>query len=256
MISVGLLQADIVPHAVEQNLLHYEEFLAENIIQSVDLLVLPEMFCCGFSPQLRQEAEKSQHLGMDFLRRMANQYSTEVVASLPILEEGKLYNRLVWMSPQGVRGCYDKRHLFFGDEQQLCTPGTTRTIVESFGYRFLPLICYDVRFPVWSRNLYKEGAYDYDGLIYVANFPAPRERVLQQLAVARAIENQAFTIVVNRVGKDGNGFYHAGGTMIIDPEGQILISAEPGREQLLQWNLDLSVLQNIRQRMPIAAQWD
>lgn len=256
MVTVGLVQADIVPHAVERNLRHYAEMLERGLTKPVDLLVFPEMFACGFSSALREEACAWSAQCRDFLQRTARQHNANVVASLPIVEQDKVFNRLFWYAPEGLLGQYDKKHLFFGDEQAICTAGQCRTIISALGYRFLPLICYDVRFPVWSRNRYENGCYAYDCLVYVANFPAPREEILQQLAAARAIENQTYAIVVNRVGVDGNGFPHAGGTAIFDYEGRKVAAAAQNQEQILIAELDFEKLQTFRKRIPIAKQWD
>lgn len=256
MVTVGLVQADIVPHAVEHNLRHYAEMLERELTKPVDLLVFPEMFACGFSSALREEACAWSAQCQDFLQQTARQQNANVVASLPIVEHDQVFNRLHWYSPEGFLGQYDKKHLFFGDEQALCTAGQSRTIISTLGYRFLPLICYDVRFPVWSRNHYDNGQYAYDCLVYVANFPAPREKILQQLAAARAIENQAYAIVVNRVGVDGNGFPHVGGTAVFDYKGRKVAAAAQNQEQILIVELDFEKLQTFRERIPIAKQWD
>lgn len=256
MISVGLIQSNIVPHQVSENLGHYASFLEAQISKPVQLLVFPETFSCGFSSALKEEAEMMSGKSVQFLQETALKYSTEVVASVPILEDGKVFNRLVWCSPTGIRGCYDKRHLFMGDEAQQCEPGIRRTIIEALGYKFLPLICYDVRYPMWSRNHYAEGRYEYDVLIYIANFPSPREEVLKKLAVARAIENQAYVLVVNRVGQDGNGLHHAGGTAVINPLGEVLCAAPDHQEAFLQFDLNLDDLSKMRTRFAVAKQWD
>ena len=256
MISVGLIQADIVPHALEDNFQHYAQLLSKNISKPIDLLVFPEMFACGFSPDLQREGELMGGPSTQFLLSIANQYQADVVASIPICEEGNLYNRLLWISPEGIRGQYDKKHLFLGEEFKNCTAGDKRTIIETMGYKFLPLICFDVRFPKWSRNDVKDNTFAYDCLIYIANFPAPREQILIKLAQARAIENQAFVITVNRIGTDGCGFHHQGGTTIISPEGEILAQAENSQEQVLLFDLDLSSLKELRQRFLVADQWD
>lgn len=256
MISVGLIQSDIIPHKVSENLEHYASLLEEKITKPVQLLVFPEMFSCGFSALLKEETETMSGKSMQFLQETAIRYSAEVVASLPVMDGGKVLNRLVWCSPTGLRGCYDKHHLFLGDEERLCQAGTDRTIIEALGYRFLPLICYDVRFPVWSRNRCQEGRYEYDVLIYIANFPSPREEILRKLAVARAIENQAYVLVVNRVGQDGNQLRHSGGTAVISPNGEVLCAAADSQEAFLQYDLKLEDLSKLRARFPVAKQWD
>ena len=256
MVTVALIQSDIQPHNVEANLNHYEGLLKDKIQAPVELLVFPEMFNCGFSTSLNQYAETMKGNGVAFLQKIAQHYRCDVVASLPIRNGDKVFNRLVWMSPDGILGWYDKRHLFLGIEQKICSAGTERTIVESLGQRWLPLICYDVRFPNWSRNHFIDNKFEYDCLIYTCNFPEPREQVLLKLAMARAIENQAYVLVVNRIGRNGEGLLHAGGTAIISPQGEILAQAAFHQEEVLTCSLDFDVLRQLRKSFPVWKQWD
>lgn len=251
MITIGLVQSDIRPGAVAENLAHYEEMLQQQLTGPVQLLVFPEMFACGFGPDLGAYADADGGQSLAFLQRVARQYGCETVGTVPVRERGNLYNRLHWVTAEGLRATYDKCHLFFGEERMQCTPGTQRTIVETFGYRFLPLICFDVRFPEWSRNHCVEGVSEYDCLLYTANFPAPREEVLLRLAAARAIENQAYVAVVNRIGADGDGFAHRGGTAVFDPEGNMIASAALDREQIVTATLPLNTLASLRKRFPV-----
>jgi len=251
MVTIGLVQSDIKPGAVTENLAHYEELLRQQLTTPVQLLVFPEMFACGFGPDLEAYADADNGQSVAFLQHIACEYGCEVVGTRLRKEHGRLYNQLVWMTAEGVRGTYDKRHLFLGVEREQCTPGTERTLVEAFGYRFLPLICFDVRFPEWSRNHCAEGVFDYDCLFYAANFPAPRQEALLRLAAARAIENQAYVAVVNRIGLNGNGHNHRGGTAVFDPEGNILTAAELDCEQVVTATLPLNTLASLRKRFPV-----
>lgn len=256
MVTVALIQSDIRPHDVEDNLTHYEVLLKDKIQEPVDLIVFPEMFNCGFSADFDQHAEPMEGRSVTFLQKMAQRYNCDAVATLPIRDGEKIVNRLIWMSPDCVRGWYDKKHLFFGSEQRICISGDKLTIVESSGQRWLPLICYDVRFPVWSRNTVQDGQFLYDCLIYTANFPEPREQVLLKLATARAIENQAYVLVVNRIGYDGEGHAHAGGTAVISPQGEILAQTECHQEEVLMYSLDFESLRQYRASFPVSKQWD
>lgn len=256
MVTVALIQSDIRPHDIEDNLTHYEVLLKDKIQEPVDLIVFPEMFNCGFSADFDQHAESMEGRSVTFLQKMAQRYNCDAVATLPIRDGEKIFNRLIWMSPDCVRGWYDKKHLFFGSEQRICTSGDKLTIVESSGQRWLPLICYDVRFPVWSRNVVQDGQFLYDCLIYTANFPEPREQVLLKLATARAIENQAYVLVVNRIGYDGEGHAHAGGTAVISPQGEILAQTECHQEEVLMYSLDFESLRQYRASFPVSKQWD
>lgn len=254
MITVGLVQSNIKTNEVIANFKHYEEIIKRDLTKPVNLIVFPEMYTTGFSEDMYAEADPMNGRGTEFLIRTAQQFQCDVVASMPVLQDGKLYNRLVWMTQTRILGYYDKRHLFFGEDQ--FTAGTRKTIVETLGGRFLPLICYDVRFPEWSRNHYVNNKFDYDCLVYTANFPAPREEILMKLATARAIENQAYTLVVNRVGYDGKGLLHHGGTAAIDPNGHILAAADPDQEQMVIADLDFDALTALRKKFPVADQWE
>lgn len=256
MINIGLIQSDIHPENIEKNLQHYTTLLAQYDQHRFDLLIFPEAFATGFSCHIAKSAEQHSASCIRFLQQTAQQRSCDVVGSVFIQENGKIFNRLFWFSVEGLRGTYDKKHLFLGDELTSCTPGDKRTVIEMNGVRFLPLICYDIRFPKWSRNSLTNGKFDYDVLVYVTNFPAPREATLLKLAQARAIENQAFVLVVNRIGLDGSGITHNGGTSIIDPEGQILAAAAPHHEEILSFELYLSGLEALRKRFPVSQQWD
>ncbi len=253
MIKVGLVQTNIRPHAVVDNFHHYEELIARQLKVPVQLLVFPEMFTSGFEEDMMTTAKAMNGPSMEFLSQMARRLQCEVVATLPIVERGRLYNRLVWMSPTGMLGTYDKHHLFFGEE--MFTAGSERTIIETLGGRFLPLICFDVRFPEWSRNRVRDHQYEYDCLIYATNFPIPREEVLLKLAAARAIENQAYTLVVNRVGSDGRGTEYRGGTAVFSPEGDLLAAAKLDREEIVMATLDFEALAQLRRDFPVAQQW-
>ena len=210
---------------VVQTALHWEDTTA-NLKQfdqklnglngKTDLIILPEMFTTGFSMQPEKLAETMEGSALQWLREKAAQLNAAITGSLIIKEQQQFYNRLIWMEPSGKLHTYDKRHLFtLAKEQDHYTAGSKRLVVEWKGWRIMPLICYDLRFPVWSRN-----NLDYDLLIYVANFPHRRRKAWRSLLLARAIENQAYTIGVNRVGEDGNNMYHSGDSAIIDYAGE------------------------------------
>ncbi len=257
MITVGLLQSDIQPHMPEENFQHFDVLLNNNLTKHIDLLILPEMFSHGFSSDMNIDTEDIDGKSVRFLKRIAKKHDTDVLTTIPIKEGESLYNRLFWISKEGeICGTYDKKHLFLGTELKYATAGNHRTIIERFGWKFLPLICYDVRFPIWSRNHLVKDTFEYDCLIYTANFPAPREKTLLTLAQARAIENQAYTLVVNRIGKDGEGHNHVGGTAVISPQGDIIQKAPDNQESLLIQSIDLESLQQFRQGFPVSKQWD
>lgn len=254
MFTVGLVQADIKPNNKEGNLKHYSEWLEKEIREPVHLLVFPEMFHCGFSPNIPDDAESDNGNSIYFLYLTACKYQCDVVATLPIRKEGRIYNRLVWFSRDRILGSYDKHHLFMGEEE-FFSPGAGKTIINTLGHKFLPLVCFDVRFPEWSRNKATGGLFDYDCLLYTANFPAPREQELITLAQARAIENQAYAIVVNRTGIDGYGRRHAGGCAVINPHGEIEALTNSPEEQILFHSCNFDTLKPLRELFPVSKFW-
>jgi predicted amidohydrolase len=197
------------------NLQSYNEKLSN--IKESDLVVLPEMFQTGFSMSPELYAEKMDGETISWMKNWSYKLNSAICGSLMVVEDKKFYNRFVFVKPDGSIQYYDKRHLFsFGDEDKHYTPGNTKTIIEWKGFKILPLICYDLRFPVWSRNVG-----DYDMIIYVANWPESRSLAWKTLLKARAIENQSYVIGCNRVGIDGRGIKHSGDSMIISPLGEI-----------------------------------
>jgi predicted amidohydrolase len=254
-INLCLIQADIHPLTVEDNIKHYENLL-EQVQSKPDIIVFPEMFACGFSEHIVQIAADFSTHSLDFLYKIAQKYNADTVASFPVQEEGRLYNRLLWVRGNNIVAHYDKRHLFFGYEKQFCTRGDRKIIVTKNAWNFLPLICYDIRFPLWCRNQYNNDSLLYDCLVLIANFPAARADILQPLLTARAIENQAYVIVVNRVGEDGLGNKHHGNTMIINPLGEVIAHAPMDKEQVLVGEIDRMLLDKLRMQFPVYEDWD
>ena len=170
------------------------------IREKTNLIILPEMFSTGFTMNAQKLAEPMDGNTMKWMHKTAEQYNCVITGSIIIKENGKYYNRLIWMRADGSYECYDKRHLFaLGQEHQIYTSGNKKLIVEVNGWHVCPVICYDLRFPVWLRNVHEE----YDLLVIVANWPERRIAHWRSLINARAIENQAYVVGVNRVGHDG-----------------------------------------------------
>lgn len=216
-LRVSLLQAFLHWEDKTANLQQFAAQLAP-LASHTDLVILPEMFTTGFSMNPAKLAEGMSDATMQWMRAQAAQVNAVITGSFIAQENGKYFNRLVWMRPDGTYETYDKRHLFtYADEHLHYTAGENHLLVELKGWKILPLICYDLRFPVWSRN-----TQDYDLLIYIANFPERRSYAWKSLLIARAIENQAYTIGVNRIGNDGNDIYHAGDSCLIDYAGQVI----------------------------------
>jgi len=240
-----LVQADLVWEDVDANRGGMDRML-EQVPAETDLVVLPETFSTGFTMQSDRFAEGEDGRALAWMQKTAREKDLFVTGSLIVRDRQRIYNRLYWVSPEGIEGFYDKRHLFrLGREDEHFVPGESRKIFTLGAFRILPQICYDLRFPVFSRN---RG--DYDVLLNVANWPAPRQQVWEVLTRARAIENQCYFLGVNRAGVDGLGTVHTGGTCAIDPMGSIMqkLDKQPG---LLNCKLDLSKLRNYRKDFPV-----
>ncbi|MEZ4984663.1 MAG: amidohydrolase [Saprospiraceae bacterium] len=243
VLRLTLVQTDIVWQSPVQNKQRIASLLA-NIVGTTDVIVLPEMFTTGFTMQPEQWSESTEGPTWQWMKALAVEKQAAVVGSVAIEEDGSYYNRLYWVMPDGTTYTYDKRHLFTlaGEHLHYCA-GTDRLVVDFKGWRIMPLVCYDIRFPVWSRN--NSG---YDLLLYIANFPDRRGHAWRSLLMARAIENVAYTVGLNRVGMDGNGVYHAGDSMLIGFDGRIHAHL-PAREWVEQVTITKQPLLDFRDRM-------
>lgn len=217
-LTVTLVQAALAWEDPEAN----RKALAETIAAMdapTDLIVLPEMFTTGFSMNAVPLAETMDGPTVAWVQETARNGGADVTGSFIAKERGRFYNRLVWACPDGTLFTYDKRHLFrMLKEENTYSAGDRLLTVEINGWRIRPFICYDLRFPAWSRNL--DNAYDL--AVYIANWPARRAGHWKALLAARAIENQCYVVGVNRVGTDGNGLAYSGDSMVIDPTGEVL----------------------------------
>jgi predicted amidohydrolase len=218
---------------------------------STHLVVLPEMFTTGFSMKPEQLAENMDGDTLAWMKQTARDNKVILTGSMIAEEEGNYYNRLIWMLPNGQFGTYDKRHLFaFAEEDKHYTSGTKRLIASVNGWKVHLLVCYDLRFPVWARQQFDEqGNYEYDVLVYVANWPEKRSTAWKSLLQARAIENQCYVVGVNRVGKDANDIIYSGDSMVIDPLGEILYQ-KANEEDVATLTLDKDHLDAVRKRFP------
>jgi len=202
-----------------------------------DLVVLPEMFTTGFTMSVHELAESMDGPTVTWLRNLSEELGATITGSMIVREEcgtggsgGKFYNRMLWANPDRSFTWYDKRHRFsFADEDKFFAAGSERKIFEKDGWKIMPQVCYDLRFPVFSRNLKSDR---YDVLVYVANWPAARSSAWQSLLVARAHENQCYVVGVNRVGIDGKGIEYDGSSLVVSPKGEILCSFDKGEEAI------------------------
>ncbi len=216
-----------------------------------DLIVLPEMFTTGFSMNPVSLAERMDGPTMAWLAQLSQQVDAVITGSLIIEEEGQYFNRMIWMRPDGEKSFYDKRHLFtLAKEHEHYTPGKKQVVVEWKAWKIALQICYDLRFPVWSRN-----TTGYDLLIYVANWPERRNHAWKSLLMARAIENQAFVVGVNRVGIDGNDLPYSGDTALIDPMGEVLYQVAQV-ESIATHTIDRSAVTELRRKLAFLKDMD
>ncbi len=222
------------------------------ITEATDLIILPETFSTGFSMDPEKYAEEvSESKAIAWMRTVAKQKNCVITGSLMLKENGKFFNRLIWMQPDGKFQHYNKRHLFtLSHEDEAFTSGHEKLTVELKGWKIRPLICYDLRFPVWSKNLPDEdGNPDYDLLLYVANWPDKRAYAWKHLLIARAIENQAYVAGLNRVGNDGNDNYYSGDSMVLGPLGQVLYH-KIQEEDVFTVELEYQQLEGLRKTFP------
>ena len=230
----------------------------KSIIPKTELVILPEMFSTGFSMNPESIAETMDGQTVSWMKQIAAQKKIILAGSIIIKEEEnssvKYFNRLIWMLPTGEYGYYDKRHLFaYAGEDEKYTSGNKRLIASVKGWKINLLVCYDLRFPVWSRQSAAssevEQIPEYDVLIYVANWPERRAHAWKTLLLARAIENQCYVVGANRTGTDGNDIFYNGGSMIIDPLGKILYEG-PANEDIFTYTLQKEQLDEVRAKFP------
>ncbi|MBN1408858.1 MAG: amidohydrolase [Calditrichaceae bacterium] len=216
---ITLIQTDLIWENKEKNLTHFKDKIY-SIMEDTDLIILPEMFSTGFSMNPAKLAEPMDGPTVNWLQKISADQKTDICGSVIIKEDGKYFNRLIWTKPDGSLFIYNKRHLFrMGNEPDVYSAGEKLITVELKEWKIRPLICYDLRFPVWARNT---SGSEYDLLIYVANWPDKRTHHWKSLLTARAIENQAYVAGVNRIGSDGNNVSYSGDSMIVDPLGKTL----------------------------------
>lgn len=265
-----------------QSSLHWEDKTANlqmlgekinSIQEKTEVVILPEMFSTGFSMKPEILAEKMDGPTVAWMKKTAADKRIVLTGSVIIEEEGHYYNRLIWMLPNGQYGYYDKRHLFaYAGEHEHYSPGQKRLIASVKGWKINLLVCYDLRFPVWSRqqvtsttlsDLAKPfdsaqgqapaqgvpGTVEYDLLVYVANWPERRNHAWKTLLQARAIENQCFVAGVNRVGNDGNNIYHSGDSMVVNAMGEVLYT-KAHEEEIFTITLQKDVLDETRAKLP------
>ena len=226
-LTITTIQSNLFWEDKAANLQMLEQKI-NSIEEKTEIVILPEMFSTGFSMQPELFAETMNGETAEWMKRVSKENGIVITGSLIIEEEGKYFNRLIWMLPNGQYGYYDKRHLFaYAGEDKHYSAGNKRLIASVKGWKINLQVCYDLRFPVWARQSPPTKGevgrgLEYDVLIYVANWPEKRSHAWKTLLCARAMENQCYVVGVNRVGSDGNNIYHSGNSLVIDPFGQVL----------------------------------
>jgi omega-amidase len=257
-LKITIIQSDLHWENKEENLRMFSEKISA-VTSETDLIILPEMFTTGFSMKPGMLAEPVNGGTVSWMKEKAKQKNCVITGSFICVENGKYFNRLIWMKPDGMFSHYDKRHLFsMGDESNHYERGNKKIIEEIKGWKICPLICYDLRFPVWSRNKVQSSKFKssfdsnaYDLLIYIANWPERRSHPWKTLLLARAIENQCYVAGVNRIGKDGNEIYHSGDSAVINVKGEIISKIKTEEESSATITLKYSELKSFRSAFPV-----
>jgi predicted amidohydrolase len=230
----------------------------DNIADTTEIVILPEMFTTGFSMNTAALAEPMEGETLEWMKTVSHKKGIVLTGSVMIAAEGKYFNRLIWMLPNGQYGYYDKRHLFaYAEEDQYYSAGKKRLIASVKGWRINLQVCYDLRFPVWARQSFDSDrdTSEYDVLIYVANWPERRSHAWKTLLCARAIENQCYVIGVNRVGNDGKNIHYSGNSLVIDPLGEVLYHMAE-EEDINTITLSKEKLDEARKKLPFLQDGD
>ena len=254
-LNITLIQSVLHWQDKPANLAMFEQKI-KAIKEKTEIVVLPEMFSTGFSMQAALLAETMEGTTVAWMKRIAAEKKIILTGSVITEEDNHFFNRLIWMLPNGQYGIYDKRHLFaYAGEDNYYSAGNKRLIASVKGWKINLQVCYDLRFPVWTRQTPtpsqpgESASAEYDLLIYVANWPEPRNHAWKTLLQARAIENQCYVIGVNRVGDDGNNIHYSGDSMVVDPLGEILYSREQ-EEDIFTITLQKEKLDDVRSKFP------
>jgi len=253
-LTFALVQSELFWEDKAKNLSSFADKI-NSIDFDCDVVILPEMFSTGFTMNVDSLGEDMKGETLKWLKNMAITCDKIITGSFIAEENGLYFNRLVWMRPDGSCDFYDKKHLFrMADEDNFFSSGNSNITIDLHGWKIRPLICYDLRFPVWSRNRHKvvenKAFPEYDILIYVANWPSARHLPWDILLRARAVENQSYCIGVNRIGVDGKGRHYNGHTAAINPKGEYLLSPVEENEGIFKIELDYDLLKTFREKFP------
>tara|TARA_B110001452_G_scaffold65983_1_gene52820 strand:- start:1298 stop:2080 length:783 start_codon:yes stop_codon:yes gene_type:complete len=249
MIKIASIQTNIIWENPKANKLEYNKLFQS--LDTADLIILPEMFTTGFSMRAENIAENNSGETLFWLQEHSKSLDACILGSLPIKENNKFFNRLYVIKPNKIQ-YYDKRYLFsMAQEDKYYSKGEKELVFELKGWKIKPLICYDLRFPVWSKNKYKNNEFDYDILVYVANWPAVRSNAWTSLLKARAIENISYVVGVNRIGKDANEIKYNGSSRVYDFKGKRMDNFKNNIPSIQINNLVKSELISFRNKFPV-----
>jgi omega-amidase len=264
-LKITTIQSELHWENAAKNLAMFSEKIA-SIKEATDVIVLPEMFTTGFTMNAKTLAETMDGKTVAWMKQQAKNKDAVIVGSLIITENNLFFNRLIWAQPDGKIHTYDKRHLFrMANEHEFYSAGNSRIVVEWKGWKICPLICYDLRFPVWSRNksithhtphTTNHISPSYDCLIYVANWPEARKTPWSKLLEARAIENQVYVVGVNRVGLDGKEISYSGNSAVIDPKGNVISNITEHQNHIQTIELNREELDDFRTKFPVVLDGD
>ncbi|MEI7423945.1 MAG: amidohydrolase [Prolixibacteraceae bacterium] len=250
-LRISLIQFEVIWENPVANRLKIDELICP-LYGQTDLILLPEMFTTGFSMHAKELAETMEGETVNWMLDQARTNNFALAGSLIIKENGQFFNRFLFVTPSGNIFHYDKRHLFsIGEEHLYFKSGDKRVFINFLGWRIMLLVCYDLRFPVWCHSIREA-----DLLLFVANWPEPRNHVWQALTKARAIENQLYVAGVNRTGTDGSGISYLGESMIIDPKGRVLLDLGNKTETAGTCDLSLDELIRFREKFPVGRDAD
>jgi len=250
-LKITTIQTNIIWENSQKNINRYEtQYLSKLNSGETDLILFPELFTTGFTMNTKAYSEKMNGPTITWMQHWAQKLDTQIGGSIIIKENNAYYNRFVIVSKNRIECFYNKNHLFrMGDENNHFTKGKDRVIHTLKGWNLLLQVCYDLRFPVFSRNQIINSEKEYDALLYIANWPEVRSEIWSTLLRARAIENQAYCIGLNRIGKDAHDISHSGNSALITPWGKVT-QLKPSQEHMLTFTLKKSILNNINQKFP------
>lgn len=251
-LRVTCIQNDVIARDPEANRRHLDEMLKN--VENTDVIVFPETFTTGFPADPNIFAEEVGGTTMQWMLEKAKEKNCAVCGTI-VLRNNGFYNSFIWMQPDGIYHIYNKRHLFTMGGELGLNPGEERITIEWKGWRIRPFVCYDLRFPVWDRNSFKDGKFEYDIAIFTAEWPKKKSEVWNTLLRARAIENQAFVVGVNRVGIDDSNIEYKGESMVLNMKGRVVAQAEEG-ESVVTAELNMEDLQSFRDYFTVAKDWD